>query len=86
MSKVIGDSASARQLKSMIHQSMQLVETGIGDMERAAKNIKSGWNDDQAAQVDEILAQIKKALMEAKEASPAVEQSLEAYAEFLDEK
>ena len=86
MSQVIGDSGAARQLKSMIHQSMQLVESGINDMERAVKTIKSGWNDDQAAQVDDILNQIKRALSEAKEAAPAVEKSLEAYAEFLERK
>lgn len=86
MSQVIGDSGAARALQNMIHQSMQLVEAGISDMERAAKSIKSSWNDEQAAEVDEILSQIKGALEEAKGAAPGVEKSLGAYADFLERK
>lgn len=84
MAKVCGTSEQARSLKEMMHQTMGLIETGVGDMEKAAKNVESGWNDDGAGEVDEILASIKNALNGAMEAAPQIEKALEAYAEFLE--
>lgn len=84
MSRVCGTSEEARALKSMMHQSMGVVEGGIGDMEKAANSVKAGWNDDGAGEIDEIMKSLKDALRSAMEAAPAIEKSLEAYAAFLE--
>ncbi len=85
-SKVCGTSEQARGLKDMLHQSMQLVESGVDSMDRAVKNMKSGWDDDGSGEVDEILSAIKNALNKATEAAPQVERALENYAVFLDQR
>lgn len=67
-------------------QTMQKIDADIGNMEKAANQIREGWNDDGAGEVDEILASIRTALKGAQEAMPGVAKALEAYAEFLDER
>lgn len=84
--RVCGNSEQARGLKSVMDQTMRHIETCINSMERAAKNIHGSWEDDGAGEVDEILAAIRNALNNAKEAMPGVSSALEAYAEFLDER
>lgn len=84
MSRVCGTSEEARTLKSMMHESMGVVQGGIGNMEKAANSVKSGWNDDGAGEIDEIMNSLKGALQSAMEAAPAIEKALEAYAAFLE--
>ena len=84
MAKVCGTSDQARLLKQMMHQTMSKIESGVGEMEKAARNIESGWNDEGAGEVDEILSSIKNALRGAMEAAPQIEQALESYAAFLE--
>jgi phage-related protein len=84
--RVCGNSEQARGLKDIMNQTMQQIESCIGAMERAANNIRSGWDDDGVGEVDEILNAIRTALNNAQEAMPSVASALDAYADFLDER
>lgn len=86
MSFVSGNSESARQLQSVMNLTMRNIEADVGNLEKAAKDIKSSWEDEGASEVDEMLAAIKNALLDATDASAAVEKALDAYASFLERK
>ena len=82
--KVCGNSEQARGLKDLLNQTLYRIETCVEDMDRAVGTIRSGWNDDGAGEVDEILVAIRNALKNATDAMPAVGNALDAYADFLD--
>lgn len=86
MSFVSGNSESARQLQSVMNLTMRNIEADVGNLEKAAKDVKSSWEDEGVAVVDEMLSAIKNALMDATDASAAVEKALDAYASFLERK
>ena len=82
---VCGTSEQARGLKTLMGRTMQKLDANICAMERAVNDIHGAWEDEGVSEVDEILARIRPALNEAKEAMPNVEKALEAYATFLEE-
>jgi len=84
--RVCGNSEQARGLKQVMNQTMQHIENCISSMERATNTIHGAWADDGAGEVDEILASIRSALNEAKEAMPSIGSALDRYADFLDER
>ena len=84
--RVCGNSEQARGLKNLLSQTILHIDSCVTSMERAANNIRSGWDDDGVGEVDEILSAIRTSLNNAREAMPSVTASLEAYAAFLDER
>ena len=84
MAFVCGTSEQARSLQSLLHSTMSAIESHLGSLEKATSDIKAAWNDEGADEVDEMLKSIKSALIEARDAAPAVEKALDAYAEFLE--
>lgn len=86
MSFVCGNADSARQLQNVLNLTMRSIEADVANLEKAAKEIKSGWRDSGAAEVDEMISAIKGALQDATDASAALGKSLDAYAAFLERK
>ena len=84
MAKVCGTSEEARQLGSILNQAMSAVGTGVDSIEKAGNSIRSAWNDDGADVVDELVSSIRNSLKEAQESMPAIQQAIEAYAQFLE--
>lgn len=86
MSFVSGNSESARQLQNVLNLTMRAIEEDVEKLEKAGKDIKNGWEDSGSAEVDEMISSIKRALLDATDASTALGKSLEAYAAFLERK
>ena len=84
MSKVCGTSEEARNLGKLLKTAMGAVETGITGVERSGRTIQSGWRDDGAAVIEEMVSSIRTALNNAKESMPGIEKAIEEYAQFLD--
>lgn len=85
-SRVCGTSEQARGLERILNQCMTKIDAGISQMEKSVNTIHGAWNDDGAGEVDEILAKLRSALNDAKDAMPNISRKLEEYAEFLDQR
>lgn len=86
MSFVSGNSESVRALHSLFKGTMDKIEQDTEALEKGKKTVLDGWNDEGAAEVEDMVTTIKNALKGATESRQNVEKALEAYADFLEKK
>jgi hypothetical protein len=86
MAKVCGTSEEARQLGSLLTMAMNAVESGVSTIEQGGNSIRSAWNDDGVAVIEELVSSIRSALQGAAESMPRIQKEIEAYAQFLEQR
>jgi phage-related protein len=85
MAKVCGTSEEARQLGSLLTTAMNAVESGVSNIEQGGNSIRSAWNDEGVAVIEELVSSIRSALQGAAESMPQIQKAIEAYAQFLEQ-
>jgi phage-related protein len=85
MAKVCGTSEEARQLGSLLTTAMNAVESGVSNIEQGGNSIRSAWNDDGVAVIEELVSSIRSALQDAVESMPRLQEEIEAYAVLLEQ-
>ncbi len=84
MAYVCGNSEEARKLADVLKMTMQRIDEETAELDNGAKQVLSGWNDEDASEIEEMSQTIKSKLSESVESAGNVEKSLEDYAEFLE--
>lgn len=86
MSFVSGNSESVRQLQRVFASTVAAISANTEQLEKGKNYILAAWNDEGAAEVEEIVSRIRKAIVDSEDAVKNISSSLEAYAEFLERK
>ena len=82
-SGVFGTSEAAGKLADIIPLTVEAIEENLSRLSAQAQSIKDAWEAKDNGSIDEMVADIRAAILKSMENVDAVEKGLREYADFL---
>lgn len=83
MAHIIGNSADAEKLVKLIGLTKQAIEENLSKIEKYSQEMHNVWKNGNSGKIDEMVAEIQKAIKDAEDDFAAVENGMSKYAAYL---